>query len=84
MFYTQVFEKGMHVRISSFLEGSKVLIQHQTGFRNLCLTLMSLNSSMDELINLFENRDYIIGVFLDFSQVFDTVDLGISFQSYLS
>ena len=77
MFYTQVFEKSMHVRISSFLEGSKVLIQHQIGFRNLCLTLMALNSSMDELINLFENRDYIIGVFLDFSQVFDTVDLGI-------
>ena len=71
---SKVFEKIMHARLISFLEVNKILIQHQFGFRKKCSTYVALNILMDKLIKSLENGDYMIGVFLDFSKAFDTVD----------
>ena len=71
---SKVFEKIMYARLISFLEVNKILIQHQFGFRKKCSTYIALGILMDKLIKSLENGDYMIGVFLDFSKAFDTVD----------
>ena len=72
--FSKVFEKIMYARLINSLEVNKILIQHQFGFRNKCSTYMTLSILMDKLIKSLENGDYMIGVFLDLSKAFDTVD----------
>ena len=44
---------------------------------------MALMTLMDNLINFLDKGEYVIGIFLDFSKAFDTVDHGILLQSHL-
>ena len=81
---SKVFEKIMYARLISFLEVNKILIQHQFGFRKKCSTYMALSILMDTLIKSLENGDYMIGVFLDFSKAFDTVDHDILLKKIIS
>ena len=97
---SKVFEKVMYNRLISFLEFNKILIENQFGFRKKCSTYMALAVLIDKVIKSLESGDYMIGVFLDFSKAFDTVDHDILlkklchygirdtglkwFQSYLS
>ena len=97
---SKIFEKAMYSRLIDFLETQKILIQHQFGFRKQHSTYMALMILVDKLTKTLENGEYVLGVFLDFSKAFDTVDhnilisklyhLGIRgvalewFQSYLS
>ena len=41
---------------------------------------MALMTLMDHLINFLDKGDYIIGIFLDSSKAFDTVDHGVLLQ----
>ena len=44
---------------------------------------MALNILIDKLIKSLENGDYMIGVFLDFSKAFDTIDYDVLLKSYI-
>ena len=46
----------------------------QFGFRKSHSTYLALTVLMDKLIKSLENGNYVVGVFLDFSKAFDTVD----------
>ena len=97
---SKVFQKVMYNRLISFLEFNKILIENQFGFRKKCSTYMAPAVLIDKVIKSLESGDYMIGVFLDFSKAFDTVDHDILlkklchygirdtglkwFQSYLS
>ena len=41
---------------------------------------MALMTLTDNLINFLDKDEYVIGIFLDFSKAFDTVDHGILLQ----
>ena len=71
---SKVFEKVMYTRLVSFLENQKILYNKQFGFRKLHSTYMALMLLIDKLTNAIEKGEYGIGVFLDFSKAFDTVD----------
>ena len=64
----------MNNRLISFLDQNKILFRYQFGFRKSHSTYLALTVLMDKLINSLENGDYVVGVFLDFSKAFDTVD----------
>ena len=52
----------------------KILVSCQFGFRKLHSSYMALMALMDKLISSLENKELIVGIFLDFSKAFDTVD----------
>ena len=97
---SKVDEKVMYNRLLTFLEDYNVLFENQFGFRKLHSSYMALMVLTDKIIKGLVNGEYIIGVYLDFSKAFHTVDHAILlsklshygikgnarnwFQSYLS
>ena len=79
-FFSKIFEKMMFNRIFDFINANKVLYDYQFGFRQNHSTAMALISLTDKIINAMENGEFAIGVFLDFSKAFDTVDHNILFM----
>ena len=74
---SKIFEKAMYSRLIDFLETQKIIIQQQFGFRKHHSTYMALMILVDKLTKALENGEYVLGVFLDFSKAFDTVDHNI-------
>ena len=74
---SKVFEKVMYNRLLEFLETYKILTNSQFGFRKSYSTYMALMTLMDRLITSLVNDEHVIGMFLDFSKAFDTVDHAI-------
>ena len=77
---SKVFERIMYNRLLSFLDEYKILFSYQFGFRKHHSTYMALMTLMDNLTHCLDNGEYVIGIFLDFSKAFDTVDHNILLQ----
>ena len=71
---SKIFEKIMYNRVTTFLEMFQILHGNQYGFRKKSSTHVALLTFIDKVIQAIENGEYAIGVFLDFSKAFDTVD----------
>ena len=75
--FSKIFEKAMYKRLIDFLEMHKILYDKQFGFRKKHSAFMAHMILVDNLIKALQNQEYVIGVFLDFSKAFDTVDHSI-------
>jgi hypothetical protein len=62
-----------------YLKEEDILFKYQFGFRENHSTLIALTLT-DTIIDAFEKGDIVLGVFLDFSKAFDTVDHDILLQ----
>ena len=71
---SKVFESIMYSRLIEHLEYCKILLNNQFGFRKLHSSYMALMVLMNNLISSLEKGETVVGVFLDFSKAFDTVD----------
>ena len=74
---SKVYEKVMYNSLLKFREGYNIIFENQLGFRKLHSSYMALMVLTDKLIKSLENGKSVIGVFLDFSKAFDTVDHAI-------
>ena len=74
---SKVYEKVMYNRLIRFLEDFTILFENQFGFRKLHSSYMVLMVLTDKLIKSLEKGEFVIGVYLDFSKAFDTVDHAI-------
>ena len=72
--FSKVFEKVMYSRLSDFLKTHKLLYKYQFGFRKDHSAYMALMILIDKITNCLENGDHVVGVYLDFSKAFDTVN----------
>ena len=71
---SKIFEKMMHIRLTSFLNKNKVLSSFQFGFRKKHSTNHAL-ISLTEMIRLaLDNDQFVCGVFINLQKAFDTVD----------
>ena len=64
----------MYERIVTFLNANNILYKFQFGFRPKHSPYFALITLIDKLAAAIGNRDYAIGVFLDSSKAFDTVN----------
>ena len=71
---SKVFERIMYVRLLKFLEKMKIIYEKQFGFRKHHSTYMALILLMDKITKSLNKGEFVVGVFLDFSKAFDTVN----------
>ena len=64
----------MYNRLLSFLNKHKVLYEFQFGFREKHGTNIALTFLVDKILKSWENGEIVLGLFLDFSKAFDTVN----------
>ena len=77
---SKIFERIFYNRLHDFFVKFKLFYDMQFGFRENHTTSMALLSLMDRIINAMEKDEYTIGIFLDFSKAFDTVNHKILLQ----
>ena len=72
----KIFEKILCLckRLIAFLECKQILYCHQYGFKKLYSTVMALIEITDNIKRLLDERNYAMGIFIDFKKDFDTVD----------
>ena len=71
---SKVYETVMYNRLVAFLGTFDILFENQSGFRKLHSSYMALMVLTDKLIRSLETGEFVIGVYLDFSKAFYTVD----------
>ena len=72
--FSKILERLMYNRLYNFLTEHNILSTNQFGFRKKYSTFLAL---MDLVANISKNIDegnYSIGIFLDLSKAFDTID----------
>ena len=72
-------ERVMYNRLMKFVEDFDILYDFQFGFRKYHSTFMALASSVNHIVNALQLGKYSIGVYLDFSKAFDTLNHDILF-----
>ena len=78
--FSKVFEILMYNRLISFVIQNDLLYKHQFGFRKGHSTIFAILTLTDFISHALERGEYVIGIFLDFSKAFDTVNHAILFQ----
>ena len=75
--FSKIFERIMYKRLVSFLEKHNILYEFQFGFRSGYGTNLALITLIDKIVNSLERGNVVLGLFLDFSKAFDTVNHSI-------
>ena len=72
--FSKIFEKLMYNRLMSYLLKHSVLYEHQYGFRPKHSTLLAITEMTEKVTQALDNKQFAIGVFIDLSKAFDTLD----------
>ena len=73
----KILEKLMHNRLYDYLEKYQLLYDYQFGFRRHYSTSFTVMDVVNLIENVTQQSKYMMGVFLDLSKAFDTVNFNI-------
>ena len=74
---SRILEKIMHRRSYSFLTKNNFFYKLRFGFRKKHSTNHAATALIEYICNAFESKEFAIGVFIDLSKAFDTIDHAI-------
>ena len=83
--FGKIFEKVIYNRLYDFLSAMNVIYDQQFGFRRKHSTCHAINFSINRVLNEVENKNHVLGIFIDLSKAFDTLEhskLLIKIQHY--
>ena len=72
--FGKIFEKIIYTRLYSFIISQGVLQEKQFGFREGHSTSQALNCSVEFIIKSIKAKQHVLGMFIDLSKAFDTLD----------
>uniref|UniRef100_A0A3B3C2G3 Reverse transcriptase domain-containing protein n=1 Tax=Oryzias melastigma TaxID=30732 RepID=A0A3B3C2G3_ORYME len=72
--FAKILEKLFHKRLYNYLENHNILCEQQYGFRPNRTTTLALIDLVENISNAIDNKQYAIGVFLDLTKAFDTIN----------
>ena len=72
--FSKILERLMYNKLYSYLTENNILFNLQFGFRNKHSTEHAIIELVDNILNGFSEDKYTLGVFIDLSKAFDTVD----------
>ena len=72
--FSKIFEKVVYNRFIEFIERLEILYCCQFGFRKNHSTALSLINLINKIAESIDRNEVTIGVFLDLSKAFDTLD----------
>lgn len=75
--FNKIFEKTLHNDLTNFIENNGILYCNQFGFRKFHSTIDALIKTHDYIIEEKRKGNKIIGIFLDLSKAFDSIDNNI-------
>lgn len=73
-FLSKILERLMYVRLLKYLNNNDILSNNQYGFRENHSTFMALLKLVDDISEQIDSKIHSIGVFIDLSKAFDTID----------
>ena len=74
---SKIYEKVVYKRLLNYLTENNILYHNQFGFRNRHSTAHAIVHLLDQISKAIDNNQFTIGVFLDLSKAFDTVNHNI-------
>ena len=72
--FSKILEKNMDKRVVKYLDKHNMLFQSQYGFRKKHSTNLATIELVTKMLQAIDNSEYTIGVFLDLTKAFDTVN----------
>ena len=78
--FSKILERLMYNRLISFINKHNLVFNFQFGFREGHSTNLALIYLVDKISNSLDTDEYVLGLFLDFTKTFDTVNHDILLQ----
>ena len=72
--FSNILERIMYNRLYSYLTENNILFNKKFGFWGTHSTEHALLELVDQIKNTFNGKNYLLGLFIDLSKAFDTVE----------
>ena len=72
--FSKLLERIMYNRLCKYFDGNSLLYQKQFGFRSGLSTDQAILYITQNLLQAFDKTEHSLGIFIDLSKAFDTVD----------
>ena len=71
---SKILERIVYVRTENFLSMHNILSDVQFGFREKHNTTHALMNFVNKVVNALDKSNHLVGIFLDYSKAFDTIN----------